>query len=127
MLPGENQTNVELSKESDFAELLRQEEEQIRKMCEDIAAFKPDVVITEKGLSDLAAHYLTKAGISAIRRLRKTDNNRIARATGATICHRTEELRESDIGTRVSAAAAPPLLSTPPANPAHPAADPGLW
>ena len=33
-------------------------------------------------------HFLTKAGISAIRRLRKTDNNRIARATGATIVHR---------------------------------------
>jgi hypothetical protein len=34
-----------------------------------------------------------QAGISAIRRLRKTDNNRIARATGATICHRVEEVR----------------------------------
>lgn len=42
----------------------------------------------EKGLSDLAAHYLMKAGISAIRRLRKTDNNRIARACGATIVSR---------------------------------------
>jgi hypothetical protein len=40
-----------------------------------------------------------QAGISAIRRLRKTDNNRIARATGATIVHRPEEIRESDIGT----------------------------
>ncbi len=40
-----------------------------------------------------------QAGISAIRRLRKTDNNRIARACGATIVHRTEEIRESDIGT----------------------------
>lgn len=44
--------------------------------------------MTEKGLSDLAMHFLTKAGISAVRRLRKTDNNRIARATGATIVHR---------------------------------------
>ena len=43
---------------------------------------------TEKGISDLAAHYLVKAGISAIRRLRKTDNNRIARAAGATIVSR---------------------------------------
>lgn len=40
-----------------------------------------------------------RAGISAIRRLRKTDNNRIARACGATIVNRTEEIRESDIGT----------------------------
>ena len=68
-------------------------------MCNHVAEFKPDVVITEKGLSDLATHFLTKAGISAIRRLRKTDNNRIARACGATIVHRPEEIRESDIGT----------------------------
>ena len=40
-----------------------------------------------------------KAGITAFRRLRKTDNNRVARATGATIVSRTDEIQESDIGT----------------------------
>ncbi len=69
-------------------ELLKAEEEEIKRMCDTIISFKPDVVVTEKGLSDLAAHFFTKAGISAIRRLRKTDNNRIARACGATIVHR---------------------------------------
>ena len=44
-------------------------------------------------------HYLNKAGISAIRRLRKTDNNRIARACGATIVNRPEEITDADIGT----------------------------
>ena len=67
---------------------MKLEEDYIQAQCAEIAAHKPDVVITEKGLSDLAMHFLTKAGISAIRRLRKTDNNRIARATGATIVHR---------------------------------------
>jgi chaperonin GroEL (HSP60 family) len=47
-----------------------------------------------KGLSDLASHYFYKAGISSIRRLRKSDNNRIARAVGATIVHRPEEIKE---------------------------------
>lgn len=97
---GESQTNVELSKEEDWAALLKAEEEHIKKMCDDIIKFKPDLVVTEKGLSDLAAHYFTKAGISAIRRLRKTDNNRIARASGATIVHRTDEIREADVGTK---------------------------
>ncbi|KAK9862284.1 hypothetical protein WJX84_000700 [Apatococcus fuscideae] len=96
---GENQTNVELMKEEDWAQLLKLEEDYIQTLCQDIAKHKPDVVVTEKGLSDLAMHFLTKAGISAIRRLRKTDNNRIARACGATIVHRAEEIRESDIGT----------------------------
>lgn len=48
---------------------------------------------------DLAQHHLSKNNITAIRRVRKTDNNRIARACGATIAHRTDELREEDIGT----------------------------
>lgn len=81
------------------AALLKLEEDWVARTCAQIAALKPDLVITEKGLSDLAAHYLTKAGISAIRRLRKTDNNRIARAAGATIVSRPDEATERDIGT----------------------------
>jgi T-complex protein 1 subunit gamma len=49
--------------------------------------------------SDLAQHYLVKAGITAFRRLRKSDNNRIARAVGATIVSRPDEIQDSDIGT----------------------------
>ena len=55
------------------------EEAFIKKTCDEIIAFKPDLVITEKGVSDLAQHFLVKAGITAIRRLRKTDNLRVAR------------------------------------------------
>jgi T-complex protein 1 subunit gamma len=40
-----------------------------------------------------------KANITALRRVRKTDNNRIARATGATIVNRVEDLTEEDVGT----------------------------
>lgn len=50
--------------------------------------------------TDLAQHFLMKANITAIRRVRKTDNNRIARATGATIVNRVDDIQESDIGTR---------------------------
>lgn len=96
---GESQTNIEISGEEDFAKILRMEEEYIEQICNEIIAFKPDLVITEKGVSDLAQHFLVKAGISCIRRVRKTDNNRIARACGATIVNRTEEIKEEDIGT----------------------------
>eukprot|EP01102_Stenamoeba_stenopodia_P008945 TRINITY_DN2616_c0_g4_i1.p1 TRINITY_DN2616_c0_g4~~TRINITY_DN2616_c0_g4_i1.p1 ORF type:complete len:551 (-),score=162.04 TRINITY_DN2616_c0_g4_i1:63-1715(-) len=96
---GESQTNVEIEKEDDWKALLKAEEEYIQRICDDIIKFKPDLVITEKGLSDLAQHYLVKHNITALRRLRKTDNNRIARAVGATIVNRTDEIKESDIGT----------------------------
>ncbi|XP_074624432.1 T-complex protein 1 subunit gamma-like isoform X2 [Acropora palmata] len=96
---GESQTSLEISQETDFNRILQLEEEYIQNVCSDIIAIKPDVVFTEKGVSDLAQHYLVKNGITAIRRIRKTDNNRIARACGATIVNRTEELKEEDVGT----------------------------
>jgi T-complex protein 1 subunit gamma len=97
---GDSQTNVEIMNEEDFNTLLRQEEEYVEQICAQIVAFKPDIVITEKGVSDLAQHYLLKAGVTAFRRLRKTDNNRVAKATGATIVNRPDEIQESDIGTQ---------------------------
>ncbi|GJN87638.1 hypothetical protein Rhopal_000593-T1 [Rhodotorula paludigena] len=97
---GESQTNIEVTKEQDWNRLLEIEEEQIKQMCDRIIEFKPDLVFTEKGVSDLAQHYLVKANITAIRRVRKSDNNRIARATGATIVNRVDDLRESDVGTQ---------------------------
>ncbi|XP_077989637.1 T-complex protein 1 subunit gamma-like [Glandiceps talaboti] len=96
---GESQTNLELMRDTDFSRILQLEEEYVQKICEDIIRFKPDVVFTEKGISDLAQHYLVKANITAVRRVRKSDNNRIARACGATIVNRTDELKEEDIGT----------------------------
>lgn len=97
---GESQTNIEISKEVDWQKALEMEEKQIRDMCKKLLEFKPDVVISEKGISDLAQHYLSKANVSAIRRVRKTDNNRISRATGATIVNRIEDIKESDVGVR---------------------------
>eukprot|EP00439_Symbiodinium_sp_Y106_P013731 s3997_g1.t5 len=97
---GESQTNVEITKEADWEKLLQQEEEEMRRVCDDILKVKPDLVITEKGVSDLAQHFLMKGGVSVIRRIRKTDNLRIARVTGAHICNRTEELQESMVGTK---------------------------
>ena len=97
---GESQTNIEISKEDDWNRILQIEEEQVQRMTSAIIALKPDLVITEKGVSDLAQHFLVKANITALRRVRKTDNNRLARATGATIVNRVEDLKESDVGTQ---------------------------
>jgi len=97
---GESQTNIEITKEDDWNRILEIEEEQVKHMCDAILAVKPDVVITEKGVSDLAQHFLVKNNVTALRRVRKSDNNRIARATGATIVNRVDDLQESDVGTR---------------------------
>ncbi len=54
------QTSIELMQEADFTRVLQLEEEYIEKICSDIIALKPDVVFTEKGISDLAQHFLLK-------------------------------------------------------------------
>ena len=97
---GESQTNIEITREEDWSRVLEIEEEQIKQLCDRILQHKPDLVFTEKGVSDLAQHFLLKANVTCIRRVRKSDNNRIARATGAQIVNRVEDLRDSDVGTR---------------------------
>jgi len=97
---GESQTNIELLKENDFERYLQVEEQFIEELCKQILALKPDVVTTEKGCSDLALHFLKSAGVSVLRRVKKTDNIRIARATGATIGNRPHLMKNEDVGTK---------------------------
>jgi len=97
---GESMTAMEFADATDFKKALAMEEIEVKRMCAAILKLNPDVVITEKGVSDTAQHYLLKEGnCTVFRRLRKTDNNRVSRVTGATIVNRPEELQESDVGT----------------------------
>lgn len=54
---------------------------------------------TGEFILDVAAHYLAAAGISAVRRTKKSDNNRISRATGTIIVNDTGDLKDEDVGT----------------------------
>ncbi|KIK63185.1 hypothetical protein GYMLUDRAFT_242236 [Collybiopsis luxurians FD-317 M1] len=98
---GESQTNMEFSKEGDWKRAQELEEEVIKEMVESVCSLPGgvDLVLTEKGISDLAQHHFIKHNVTAIRRVRKSDNNRVALAVGATIVNRIEDLRESDVGT----------------------------
>ncbi|KAJ3998978.1 chaperonin Cpn60/TCP-1 family [Lentinula boryana] len=96
---GESQTNMEFSKAGDWSRAQEVEEEVVKAMVETICQVGCDLVLTEKGISDLAQHHFLKHNVSCIRRVRKSDNNRIALAVGATIVNRVEDLRESDVGT----------------------------
>jgi len=94
----ESQTAMNMTKDTDMQDALQQEINEISILCGHIMKHNPDVVVTEKGVSDLAQHFLMKQNISVVRRVRKTDNNRTARVSGATIVTRPEEICEDDIG-----------------------------
>lgn len=95
---GESQTNFEFSRESDFTRALEIEEEQVREMCERIVALKPDIVVCEKGVSDLALSILFENNITGLRRMKKTDTSRLSKACGASIANRPEDLNEKHVG-----------------------------
>ena len=65
---GESQTNLEMTSETDMLDALQQEVNEVAQMCNYILKHKPDVVITEKGVSDVAQHFLMQGNVSAIRR-----------------------------------------------------------
>jgi len=77
-----------------------EEEEMILKdMVDKIASVGANVVICQKGIDDIAQHYLAKAGIYAVRRAKKSDMEKLARATGGRIVTNIEDLTPEDLGT----------------------------
>mgnify|MGYP000686899312 CR=1 FL=1 len=78
---------------------LDQEAEILKRMVDKIAKVGANVLITQKGIDDLAQHYLAKKGILAVRRVKRSDVERIAKATGARIVTSIEDLSERDLGS----------------------------
>ncbi|HDD64228.1 MAG: thermosome subunit [Thermoprotei archaeon] len=77
---------------------LDQEAALLKKMVDKIAEVGANVVITQKGIDDLAQHFLAKRGILAVRRVKKSDMEKLAKATGARIVTSIEDLTPEDLG-----------------------------
>ncbi|MEM3179590.1 MAG: thermosome subunit beta, partial [Archaeoglobaceae archaeon] len=77
---------------------IEQEERMLKEMVDKIAAAGANVVFCQKGIDDLAQYYLAKAGILAVRRVKQSDIEKIAKATGAKILTDLREIGPSDLG-----------------------------
>jgi len=77
---------------------LDQEEQMLKNMVDKVVATGANVVISQKGIDDLVQHYLAKKGISAIRRVKKSDLEKLAKATGGTIFSNFDSLDASKLG-----------------------------
>jgi thermosome len=78
---------------------LDQEAEILKKKVEKIKESGANVVFCQKGIDDVAQYYLAKAGILAVRRVKKSDMEKLARATGAKILTRVEDISPEALGT----------------------------
>ncbi len=77
---------------------LDEEEKMIRSMVDKIIESGANAVIAQKGIDDVAQHFLAKAGILAVRRVKKSDVERIHRSTGAAIVSKILNITPADLG-----------------------------
>ena len=70
----------------------------LKRMVEQVKKSGANVVLCQKGIDDLAQHYLAKDGIYAVRRVKKSDMEKLAKATGANIVSKVSELTAEDVG-----------------------------
>ena len=79
-------------------EFLKEEESMLRRMAEKIASVGANVLICQKGIDDMAEYYLAKMGIAAVKRVKKSDLEKVAKATGGRIVVNLDDLRDDDLG-----------------------------
>ena len=77
---------------------LKQEEDMLRDMVEKVTKAGANVVLAEKGVDDMAQHFLARKGILVVRRIKKSDMEKLARATGGKVVTNLEALTADDLG-----------------------------
>jgi len=94
----ETDAEIRITKPEELKAFLAEEERMIKEMVEKIAKVGANVVFCQKGIDDLAQHFLAKKGIMAVRRVKRSDMEKLAKATGARIVTNLDDLSESDLG-----------------------------
>lgn len=89
---------IQITDPNQLAAFLEEEQGYIRGLVETICATGANVVICQKGIDDLAQHYLAKAGVFAIRRAKKSDMEALAKATGGRVVTNIDDLSGDDLG-----------------------------
>ncbi len=78
---------------------LEEENRMLKAMVDKISEVGANVLICQKGIDDIAQHYLAKVGILAVRRVKESDMTKLAKATGGTISTNLDDLTSKDLGS----------------------------
>ena len=89
---------IQITDPNQLASFLAEEENYIRGLVDKITASGANVLICQKGIDELAQHYLSKAGVFTIRRAKKSDMEALSKATGAQIVTNMDDLSADDLG-----------------------------
>lgn len=94
----ETDAKIEITSPEQMQAFVEQEEKMLRNMVDKVKASGANVLITQKGIDDIAQHFLTKEKILAVRRVKKSDMDALARATGGKVVSRLADLGADDLG-----------------------------
>ncbi len=94
----ETNAEIRITSPDQLQAFLDQESKMLKDMVKKIVASGCNVVLCQKGIDDLAQHYLAKEGIMAARRVKKSDMEKLARATGGKIVSSVDEVSKDDFG-----------------------------
>ncbi len=89
---------IEITSPDQLQAFLDQEETMLKDMVDRIVKTGANVVFCQKGIDDLAQHFLAKAGIYTVRRVKKSDMEKLGRATGGRVVTSIHDLTEKDLG-----------------------------
>jgi len=89
---------IEITDPSQLGAFLAEEENMLKRMVERIKSVGANAVFCQKGIDDLAQHFLAKEGIYAARRVKKDDMEKLAKSTGAAVVNKFDELEKADLG-----------------------------
>ncbi|MDO5841307.1 MAG: thermosome subunit beta [Methanosarcina mazei] len=89
---------ISITSPDQLQSFLDQEEQMLKKIVQKVINSGANVVFCQKGVEDLAQHYLAKAGIFAVRRVKKSDMEKLARATGGKLITNLDEIVPEDLG-----------------------------
>ena len=92
-------TKISVTSPDQIKAFLDQEAEILKSYVDHLASIGANVVITQKGIDEVAQHFLAKKGILAVRRVKRSDIEKLARATGAKIITSIKDARPEDLGT----------------------------
>jgi len=89
---------IQITSPDQLQAFLDQEEKMLKGMVDKIVASGANVLFVQKGIDDLAQHFLAKAGIYTLRRVKKSDMEKLARATGGKVITSIHEISKDDLG-----------------------------
>ncbi len=94
----ETDAKIQITAPEQMQAFLTMEETMLKNMVEKVAKSGANVVFCQKGIDDLVQHYLAKKGIYAARRIKKSDMEKLARATGAQVISNIDDISSKDLG-----------------------------